>query len=1010
MASLVFSAGQPLDWMSLIAQALGGGTFSSGGTSTQRTITVPDASDPGTTITLVLGGTGLTVSGGALTKGSVTSVKLQSGTTQVLQVTSVAYTAATVENLRGNDGETTIGLLRDLLSASSNSITGSADGEHIVMGDAGDLVDAGAGDDSLTGGAGADTLIGGSGDDFFEGGAGADRFYGGTKESNDDGFFDKVSYENETGGAGITVNMNTRTVTDTSGNVDRFSGIEGFKGSRYADKFNGDFRDNYFEGMGGADTFNGGGGNDRVDYQHDEDQGGNGGVIVNLSTSSIIANIGGGNVTVAAGKARDGFNKIDTLSSIENVTGTNRNDHLEGDGADNQLEGRNGDDVLVGNDGNDNLDGGDGNDTLRGGDGNDNQSGGRGNDTIYAGTGDFDSVSGSSGVDIVHGDLDSATDAAEDGDGFDMLTFDGFNKSNAQQLTEHAGDKVVVTLNGADGSGKVTGTFGRDGSAAGVVDTIFTGLERVRGTVNNDTFTVGSAFVATGYGNNIGGREFFAFTGGKGVDTFTDTRGVAMVDYDEEKWMHADFDGDHQWGENSDEFGVVLNLSASSKTAVGYLGDGNADDDVLATRTGFDTFAAKDKFSAAFAALRLTDANDTVWTSDADTFIDARRGNDIIIGGIGNDNFRGDDGNDTLDGGAGNDRLEGNRGADELLGGAGRDDINGGDDNDVLRGGAGNDYVEGNNGNDRLFGDAGIDELSGGSGNDELDGGANADRVYGDEGVDILIGGLGSDEVDGGDDNDTLYGDDIASTNTAGGNDRLWGGGGDDQIFGGYGNDGLEGQDGNDTLRGGYGDDRLYGNSGADTLRGDAGNDRLEGGDDNDSLFGGLGQDRLYGDNGADTLNGDDGDDELVGGAGVDILLGGIGDDRIQGGDDKDTLNGGLGNDYLEGGAGQDVFVFDLAPNASTNLDRIEDMSIEDVIHLDNAVFTGITGTGTLTSAQFRSNTTGLAGDTSDRIIYDSEHGTLNYDSNGSTAGGTIFQIALLEGNLGLTNADFFII
>ncbi|MDQ0324079.1 Ca2+-binding RTX toxin-like protein [Pararhizobium capsulatum DSM 1112] len=64
---------------------------------------------------------------------------------------------------------------------------------------------------------------------------------------------------------------------------------------------------------------------------------------------------------------------------------------------------------------------------------------------------------------------------------------------------------------------------------------------------------------------------------------------------------------------------------------------------------------------------------------------------------------------------------------------------------------------------------------------------------------------------------------------------------------------------------------------------------------------------------------------------------------------------------------------------------------------------------GTLASGAFASNSTGFAGDSSDRIIYEKDTGALYYDANGSVAGGGI-HFATLSANLTLTNADFFVI
>ena len=119
---------------------------------------------------------------------------------------------------------------------------------------------------------------------------------------------------------------------------------------------------------------------------------------------------------------------------------------------------------------------------------------------------------------------------------------------------------------------------------------------------------------------------------------------------------------------------------------------------------------------------------------------------------------------------------------------------------------------------------------------------------------------------------------------------------------------------------------------------------------------------------------------------------------------------GGLGNDTLTGGSGRDTFVFNTTINASTNVDRISDFSVaDDTIWLENSVMTALGAAGTLASGAFVRNTSGLAQDASDRIIYESDTGNLFYDSNGNAAGGSVL-IGVLSANLLLTHDDFSII
>lgn len=94
----------------------------------------------------------------------------------------------------------------------------------------------------------------------------------------------------------------------------------------------------------------------------------------------------------------------------------------------------------------------------------------------------------------------------------------------------------------------------------------------------------------------------------------------------------------------------------------------------------------------------------------------------------------------------------------------------------------------------------------------------------------------------------------------------------------------------------------FYGTTSNDTLYGlNSRGDVLLGNSGDDEIYGYGGDDTLYGDNGVDFLYGGDGHDELYGGAGYDILSGGNGDDR---------LLGDVGGSDLMGGQGDDTYVF----------------------------------------------------------------------------------------------------
>ncbi|WP_438749607.1 calcium-binding protein [Pararhizobium sp. O133] len=379
---------------------------------------------------------------------------------------------------------------------------------------------------------------------------------------------------------------------------------------------------------------------------------------------------------------------------------------------------------------------------------------------------------------------------------------------------------------------------------------------------------------------------------------------------------------------------------------------------------------------------------------------------DVLLGS-GDDWYDGTNGllDGTVYGGAGQDYLIGGKGADHLEGGADADDINGG---------AGNDYI---------VGDAGTDRLTGGAGNDEIHGGAAQDTIDGGTGADCMIGGSGSDlylvdnakdrviEVSGGG-NDVLFAlvsfaleydqsveqmifanlsntvKDVALTGNnlkqsiigGAGNDTLNGGGGTDRLTGLIGND-IYIVDGSDTVveAAGEGTD-LVKASAAHTLAANVENLTLTGTLD----FNGTGN-------------------ELA-----NIVIGNNGKNTLQGKDGDDTLNGGLGLDKLVGGLGEDTFIFDTILSTD-NIDTINDFSvIDDTIHLENAVFTALATTGTLSATAFAINLTGLAGDASDRIIFEKDTGKLFYDADG-TGSAVGIQFALVTKNLVLTEADFII-
>ena len=293
----------------------------------------------------------------------------------------------------------------------------------------------GTGDDTLSGtgntnrdldifgDAGNDTLTGGNLDDLISGGADDDAIDGG--DGNDTATY-------QTAASSVTVDLSAGTATGGDGN-DTLANIENVIGSDHDDTLTGDQNDNVIEGRKGDDTIDGGTGSDTASYANAES-----GVSVDLSAGTATG--GDGN---------------DTLTDIENATGSAFNDTLIGDDQANTLKGGDGNDTIDGGAGNDDLQGGDGVDDLKGGLGDDTLSGGDDNDVLDGGAG-VDQVSGGAGNDsatFVVGE-NPATGTADTYDGgadqdtliiqytaFDLQDSTVFN--TIQALRDHLGGGIT---------------------------------------------------------------------------------------------------------------------------------------------------------------------------------------------------------------------------------------------------------------------------------------------------------------------------------------------------------------------------------------------------------------------------------------------------------------------------------------------------------------------------------------------------------------------------------------
>lgn len=327
---------------------------------------------------------------------------------------------------------------------------------------------------SLFGGDGADQLLGGPGGDFIEGGEGPDIVDGGPDYG---GYvvWDAAVYSSSPSGVNVNLASGIGTGGDAEG--DTIIGIDSAFGSEFDDTLIGDDADNALIDGNGSDTLSGAGGNDFLDggQAGDNLDGGDG-----LDWAQYYSSDAGLSVNLAEGTVSGGTATGDSLTNIENITGTEFADTMVGDENENLFEGGRGDDNLTGAGGDDWLIGDLGDDVLRGEEGNDylpQPTAVDGEDVIDGGPGDGDTVDyygresvamSSDGIanDGDPGEKDNITDVEVlwAGDGDDVITGGGAK----DRLKGRGGDDRLDglgqndRLRGDDGTDDVAGSGGND--------------------------------------------------------------------------------------------------------------------------------------------------------------------------------------------------------------------------------------------------------------------------------------------------------------------------------------------------------------------------------------------------------------------------------------------------------------------------------------------------------------------------------------------------------------------
>ena len=837
-----------------------------------------------------------------------------------------------------------------------DTLTGDGN-DNVLWGSAATVsgVVSAANNDTISGGGGNDLLILGIGNHVVDGGSGIDTF-----QFNENGAPE----------TGITLSLLLQGSAQASGNGDwTLSGIENLSGSNANDVLTGDGNANVLAGDLGDDSLAGGAGNDilygdgRISWDT-HGLGRSGPIVTTPDATSLNVGAVAGNDTLEGGLGNDvidggggtdtasyanasgavtvqlfnsgngassGADGNDSLSGIENLTGSAYSDLLIGNVLANVLGGGDGHDSLRGNGGDDTLYGGAGDDLLYGNAGNDYMDGGAG----------YDRVGYFSGATIgVQVDL-NIVGAQDTGQGVDTLV-------NVEHVT---GTSFADTLIG-DGGNNWLG-----GQSDGTADTI--------------SGNGGDDLITNGAGDHI-------LDGGTGIDTFSFGSGAFLSGV---AISLAAQGASQNTGAGSMTLSGFENLSGSGYNDT-LNGDGGANvlagqqgNDVLAGGAGNDALYGDGQFyvdthglggsgpisfTSDIATFGWPDGNDTLEGGLGDDIIDGGGGTDTATyanasGGVTVSLFNNLTGNGTATGADGDDTLFG---IENVTGSAFNDTITGSAGSNVLSGGDGNDFLQARGGDDSVYGGNGNDYVGGGAGNDILDGGAGYDRASFSNGstgpvtVDLRIQGVAQSTGLG---NDTLIGIENL-TGTAFG-DTLTGDDGDNWLWGatdsaGVG-DTIDGQGGNDLIEVGVGDHVLIGGAGIDTfsfnpfsvptnatislaLQGaaqdtGAGTMTLTG---FENLSGSSFTDTLIGDGSDNILAGSEAGDTLVGGAGNDALYGDglFGTDTSPSGQitfyadvetlgglaGNDTLEGGLGNDVLNGGGGTDTASYANASGAVT--------------------------------------------------------------------------------------------
>lgn len=683
------------------------------------------------------------------------------------------------------------------------------------------LITGSPGDDSLEGTAGADTLEGLAGNDFLWAGDGLDYLRGGPGDDTLDGSlgFDLADYSGSL--TAIIGSLVTKLVTGEG--TDTLVAIEGFIGSPLPDRLTGDDGFNWFVGMGGVDTIDGGDGLDVIDYY--------------LATGAVVVDL--------AAKTVTGPDGSDVFTNIEGASGTSYDDQLLGDDGANRLRPRRGDDIVDGRGGFDTVDyssGVSGGVTVDLGAG--TATGGGDDDTLIS----IEAVIGSGFGDTLYGS--TAANRLEGGGGDDLLggrggqdTFDG---GAGFDYVSYGAATASVTANLATGQATVNGTTSTmisvegfyGGSAADQITGDGNG-NVLRGNGGNDTIDGGAGSDYADYRVATGAVTVNLATGSSsgadGSDVLTSIENV--------------------WGSNHGD--TLIGNSASNvfrpmggaDTVDGGAGDDTVDYRHLASGVAVDLGAG-------------TATTPSASTLRSIEFLYGTQYADQLVGSVYTNIIRGLWGDDSIDGGLGFDLLdyaEATAAIDVDLRDGFAQTSEGRDTFVGIEGIYGTAFA------DRLVGDAELNIFRGRGGADTIDGGDGQDIADYTDSTGAIVVDFSTGEFSGQVTEDTLISiEGIYGTAFA---DRLIGDDGDNLFRGAGGVDTLDGGAGIDGIDYRNASGAVSVNLATSAVVDPDGNDLISG---FENASGSLFDDALTGDAGTNVLRGRAGDDTIDGGAGID--------------------------------------------------------------------------------------------------------------------------------------------